>query len=564
MTASAPAGRKIRALSIAGILALGVVRILLSYPAVSQTIDESSHIATGLEWLDRGEYTLNQENPPLARIAVALGPYLSGAVSGESLDERVQVLRGDAPYPRTLYLARLGTLAFFVAATLLVWALGVRLYDHAVGLVAALLFTMLPVVLGHSGVATTDMAVSAGVTAVILAFVLWKDRPAAGPTALLGLAAGLAVLSKFTALLFLGASGIAFLLAALGFGRGRIDLLGTIRRFLPSSVVALTIASIVVWAGFRFSVGPVRDSSSRPYRIIDRVFGDSSGLRDRAYAAIEAPIYPAPELIGGLAQMVGHSRAPHTTYLLGETRESGGFLGFFPVAFVVKTPIPFILLAGVGAVATIALARKRRDPSMAVPLLGAAAVMLSAMPSGVNVGIRHVLPIFPLLSVVAGQGVLTLFRSGGWQGAVRWGSVGLLAWCVSTSVLSHPDYLPYFNALAGPEPEEILADSDLDWGQDIGRLAEELRARRIEQVRLGLFTRAELDHFDWPPGASALEPGVPATGWIAASIYHIKVSGDFAWLEDHEPVDTIGSSIRLYFITGTSGDPLRTPDDPGR
>jgi hypothetical protein len=201
---------------------------------------------------------------------------------------------------------------------------------------------------------------------------------------------------------------------------------------------------------------------------------------------------------------------------------------------------------------------------MAVPLLGAAAVMLSAMPSGVNVGIRHVLPIFPLLSVVAGQGVLTLFRSGGWQGAVRWGSVGLLAWCVSTSVLSHPDYLPYFNALAGPEPEEILADSDLDWGQDIGRLAEELRARRIEQVRLGLFTRAELDHFDWPPGASALEPGVPATGWIAASIYHIKVSGDFAWLEDHEPVDTIGSSIRLYFITGTSGDPLRTPDDPGR
>src|SRR5688572_14724979 len=109
-------------LCIVGLIIVGVVRIVLSYPEVSQTIDEGSHIATGIEWLDQGAYSLNQEDPPLARIAVALGPYLSGAVSGDSLDERVHVLSGSAPYPRTLYLARLGTLPFFVAAALVVWA----------------------------------------------------------------------------------------------------------------------------------------------------------------------------------------------------------------------------------------------------------------------------------------------------------------------------------------------------------------------------------------------------------------------------------------------------------
>ena len=559
------AQRRWRVLCIVTLIVVAVARIVLSYHEVSQTIDESSHIATGIEWLDQGDYSLNQENPPLARVAVALGPYLSGAVSGDSLDERVHVLRGNAPYPRTLYLARLGTLPFFVAATLLVWAWGVRFYDHGTGLVAAALFTMLPSVLAHAGLATTDMAATASSAGAILALTLWMEQPSRRRCVLLGCAVGLAVLIKFTSILFLAASAVAFIAAGALFCRKRMPVVGVVRRFFVPSVTSLAIAGLVVWAGYLFSVGPIRDQSIRPYRVVDQLFGESGGLHDFAYRAIEAPIYPAPEFFGGIGQTVAHSSDPHPTYLLGETRAYGGFWSFFPIAFLVKTPIPFILFAVIGFVATIDMAWRDREWTHIAPLVSAAAVMFSAMPSGVNVGLRHILAIFPMLSLVAAAGILYIMRSRAWRRRdIRWATLGLCAWFLLTSILSHPNYLPYFNALAGSRPEEILADSDLDWGQDVGRLSEELRNRGIEQVHLGLFTTADLDHFDWPESTSVLGAGVTATGWVAASMYHIKVSKDFGWLEAYEPVDTVGHSIRLYFIPDAPDQPVHVSRDQGR
>ena len=93
----------------------------------------------------------------------------------------------------------------------------------------------------------------------------------------------------------------------------------------------------------------------------------------------------------------------------------------------------------------------------------------------------------------------------------------------------------------------------------MGKLAVELRDREVREVHLGLFTSADLGHFDWPEHTSTLEAGERVTGWVAASIFHIKVSGDFAWLEAYEPVGTVGSSIRLYFIPDRTG-PERAAD----
>jgi hypothetical protein len=318
--------------------------------------------------------------------------------------------------------------------------------------------------------------------------------------------------------------------------------------FLPA-VISLVVAALVVWSGYRYSIGAIRDASSRPYRLIDQLVGESGHAHDLLYGLIEAPIFPAPELWGGIGQTIAHHQEAHTTYLLGETRARGGFWAFFPIAFVVKTPIPFILFAVIGAAAMLRVAWIERDWVRAAPFLSAAAVMLAAMPSGVNVGLRHILAIFPMSCLVAAFGVCCLVRSAAWQQrTVRWISLGLLVWFGISSFQPHPVYLTYFNGLAGAHPENILADSDLDWGQDVGRLARELKKRKIDGVHLGLFTRADLDHFDWPRNTIMLEDGVPATGWVAASIYHIKVSKKFAWLESYEPIDTVGRSIRLYRI----------------
>jgi len=191
-----------------------------------------------------------------------------------------------------------------------------------------------------------------------------------------------------------------------------------------------------------------------------------------------------------------------------------------------------------------------------VPVLAAAAIMLVCLPSKVNVGVRHILAIYPFLalSVGAGAGALWKMARPRWIGPAI--VVGLMAWHVSASWAAHPDYLAYFNELAGRHPERILVDSDLDWGQDLLRLVEELRARHVERVAIAYNGSADLSRHGLPP-FQRLVSHQPTTGWIAISEMLLK-TGDgppydgFAWLEAYEPVARVGRSIRLYYVPPNS------------
>jgi hypothetical protein len=183
--------------------------------------------------------------------------------------------------------------------------------------------------------------------------------------------------------------------------------------------------------------------------------------------------------------------------------------------------------------------------------------------SRIDIGLRHVLPLFPFLAVCAGSLVgnlaeerktLTLARS-----SRRWGIrtvmvVALIFWATVASVRAHPDYLAYFNEAAGAHPEAILVDSDLDWGQDLLRLSAELHRRNISQVAIVYFGSARLDRAGLPP-YRVLAPGERVTGWIAASLYmetmgdlRAEDCGGYCWLNDVPEVARAGKSIRLLYI----------------
>jgi hypothetical protein len=115
------------------------------------------------------------------------------------------------------------------------------------------------------------------------------------------------------------------------------------------------------------------------------------------------------------------------------------------------------------------------------------------------------------------------------------------------SAATHPDYFPYFNALAGRDPSRILVDSNLDWGQDVLRLRHALRKRHIEKVGLSLMGGADVEALGFPPNYN-LDSHGPANGWIAVSdhIYRMeKAEGGWWWLEGH-PYKRVGKSIRLF------------------
>ncbi len=524
---------------------IACTQVMATYGVFSQTIDEALHIATGLEWWQRGTYRLQPENPPLGRIAIALGPHLAGMSAIDTPAELPHLLRTGTSYRETLARARLGSLPFFVAAAALVWLWARRLYGHWVALAACGLFVTLPPVLAHAGLATTDMAATATLFGALFALLRWLENATPGRSLTLGLAVGLALATKFSAYLFLAVCGLAIVAAR----RYRPSPLcngpsnAASRRWLGGLVMAAGVAALLVWTVYQFSFGPVLTDANRPHRFIDRWVSPGSQVHQLAYNIVEMST-PAPEHFVGLDRLRVHSNLGHLSYLLGEVSTTGHW-AFFPVALATKTPLPFLLLSAFGIVA---LARSTdRDWRHWVPALSAGAMLVAVLPSPLAIGLRHILPIYPLLSLLAGLGCIRLWQLSRWPIVSRGLVGGLLLWQAVGVVSAHPDYLPWFNELAGDHPETILVDSDLDWGQDLLRLERELAARQIDQVSLALFTSAELAGFDFPP-YRLLAANERAEGWVAASLMRIKVWPDHAWLEAFEPVAQIGASIRLYHL----------------
>jgi hypothetical protein len=173
--------------------------------------------------------------------------------------------------------------------------------------------------------------------------------------------------------------------------------------------------------------------------------------------------------------------------------------------------------------------------------------------SRINIGIRHVIILYPLMAIAAAAGIVALWRyQEHW--ALRAALLALMLWQVSSLWVTYPDYLPYFNALAGDHPERILVDSDLDWGQDLRRLEDRLHQLHVYNFGLVYLGSADLagEHLN---GAQLLKPFAPASGWVAVSLYAKSVvSGGraYAWLDHYLPKEHIGKSILLYFIPAHS------------
>jgi hypothetical protein len=533
---------------VAACLAVGVGRIVATYHVFNQTWDEPAHVAAGMEWLDRGRYTYEPLHPPLARIMEALGPRVAGIRSAGQANvwlEGNAILYAGGRYDRNLALARLGVLPFFLLATLVVYAWARRLGGAPAAVSAVLLFTTLPPVLAHAGVATTDMAVTATIALAALCLIRWVEQPTRGRSLALGLTLGLALLSKLSALLFLPAAGVAIALCRRG---ERAREAGPHAGPSRTTRLRLTYAAalLTIWAGYRFAVGPLTAPDA-----------GTAAVAPTALPALDrlarAHVFPAPALFEGLGQLAAKNRAGHKSYLLGEVRTTGWWY-FFPVALAVKTPLPFLLLTAAGLAATWRLlsgVERRRQLEPAAIAFG---ILLVCLPSRINIGLRHVLPMYPFLAIVAGLGVVALWRARRAVPAARALAVLLVGWQVVASARTHPDYLAYFNELAGSHPERILVDSDLDDGQDLKRLADTLRARRVPAVSLAYAGSATVAEHGLPP-IHWLEPHRPVTGWVAASLYSLELGSldrpghdDFAWLDRYRPVAQVGRSIRLYYI----------------
>jgi 4-amino-4-deoxy-L-arabinose transferase-like glycosyltransferase len=405
-----------------------------------------------------------------------------------------------------------------------------RILGAAGGVVAVFLFTMIPTTLAHAGLATTDMGITACFTAAVYASVQMAERPGLKSAIWLGLTLGLMVLSKFSALVFYPSAIVAVFTCWACSVRPTIGELG---RLVSSRLRWIALAALfsllIIWAGYRFS------------------FGKSAWFR--------FPV-PFPELYAGIQQVIDHNASGHLSYFLGELRMDGWWT-FFPLLTIVKLPLAFLALLAIG----LCLGNsKGGGAAKAWPFALAwaipSAIYLVALLSRINIGIRHILPAFPFLAIIAACGVLSLLHKDDRMGLAPWMATAAVVWLCVSSLAAHPDYLAYFNAIAGSEPERIVVDSDLDWGQDIKRLGQRLRELKAPSVSFTPAIGIGLAGLGFPPNQQN-QPDSPAPGWNAVEVQQWKRNrmgrsssekDQRTWPDFFKPTERVGKSILLYYV----------------
>ena len=178
------------------------------------------------------------------------------------------------------------------------------------------------------------------------------------------------------------------------------------------------------------------------------------------------------------------------------------------------------------------------------------------MSSHINIGIRHILPAFPFFAIIAAAGTLWLIHESYRRKWTLWVAAAAAGWLVIGSLAAHPAYLAYFNAFAGEEPERIVVDSDLDWGQDIKRLGKRLQELNAPSVAFTPSISISLAAHGFPPHQQN-DADAPAPGWNAVQVTHWKLNrmglplndrNDQTWPDVVKPTERVGRSILLYYV----------------
>ncbi|WP_406005299.1 phospholipid carrier-dependent glycosyltransferase [Streptomyces sp. NBC_00637] len=518
-----------------------LVAVLLTQMAVAMvttavrqtpTIDEPVYVATAAGYLHEHRVRLNPEHPPLGKLVVAVGvafagPQVDPAFTGtqEAAGRHLLYESGNDPW-RLMLWARLPVIALTLLFGLVVFAFTRDLAGPVPALTALALYTFCPDVVAHGSLATLDVPAAGFLLTSV--WLLWRARAgrARRYLPLAGAALGAALATKMSTL---PAVPVLAALAALSVCARRPR---DARRALLAAGVVTVTAVAFVWAAY-LAVDPrLRwDPGATHVPVVH-------GLRGHLVRLL-----PFPEAYrDGMRIQFGLENRSWQGFLFGH-RYSGARWYYLPVALVVKTPLGMLALWTAGAVAMLVLRRLR--PAAPYVLVPAAVLLASAMTGSRDLGTRYAV-FLPMFLAVAAGCVLTVRRR---RAPVV--VVALAAFVAVSSLRTYPSYLPYSNeAFGGPAETHLrLHDSNVDWGQDLGRLADRLHDRyRGEHVWLVYKGSGVPAYYGIESSDPRRVPPDEVHGLLVVSDSAVAESrgGLGVLLRTSRPVDEVGHSITLY------------------
>lgn len=520
------------------LLAQMAVAMVTAAARQTPTIDEPVYVATATEYLREHRLRHNPEHPPLGKLVIMAGvavadPHYDPAFAGDQGQAGRHLLyeSGNDPW-RLMLWARLPVIALTLLFGLVVLAFAREVAGTAAGLAALALYAFSPDVIAHGSLATLDVPAAGSVLTSV--WLVWRARRRPRLyLPLAGAALGAAVATKMSAL---PAIPVLALLALASVWqarrpRGRSERRRTLALGLAGAAVVALTALAVVWATY-LAVDPLLRFT--PAEAVPAAHGLHARL-------VELMPFPRAFRAGMRVQFAMENR-PWQGYLFGRLY-TGSLWYYLPAASLVKTPLGMLALWAMGTAALLAVRRLR--PAAPYVLLPPAVLLATAMTGSRDFGTRYAL-FLPMFLAVAAGAVLTV------RG--RWGPVvtgALVLFTAVSSLRTYPYYLPYSNeAFGGPErTHRLLHDSNVDWGQDLGRLADRLERRyRDERVWL-VYKGSGIPSYY---GIHASDPREVAPGevhglLVVSDSSAAKARGDLAeLLRTSRAVDEVGHSITIY------------------
>jgi hypothetical protein len=451
------------------------LQIALTVHQESLTWDEGDHIFAGYMMWKTHDYGFNPEHPPLMKLLGTL-PLLGQPLevppdqhryfkSEAYLDGREMLFAKGPEYAKMLtFRMRMANLTIAILLGLLVFLTAYEMFGVGAGFVALLLLIFEPNVLAHGAFVTTDVGVSCFFLASVYAFYRYCKVPSVGRLMVAGLAVGLALATKHSAVLLLpmlvslAACEVIFRFSGEERGRRALRLAGGL------AVVAV-IAVVVLWGfyGFRYNARPgaLRLDPTLAEYVHPLRPAEAKGILylARLHVLPESYLY-------GLADVRSMANGM-PSYFFGKVYEHGIWY-YFPAVLLIKSTLGFLGLVLLAVAAVIAgwFRRWREILFLTVP---AGIYLLVAMTSHLNIGARHILPVWVFLCVFAAAGASAWVSSRGWNKGWAYVVGILLVMHASASLLAYPNYMAYSNVLwGGPsQTHKYLTDSNTDWAQQL-------------------------------------------------------------------------------------------------
>jgi 4-amino-4-deoxy-L-arabinose transferase-like glycosyltransferase len=575
---------------VLGLLAVLALLLGTSMMNESPTTDEPFHLTRGLAWFWGPDTSLSYSHPPLGNLFGALPVALTaqaqpmgdvpGYAKGEVWTVSKRFLGDHYGRKRPWFFearAMIGVLCLLLAYY--VYRLGKRLYGPAVGLCALAFFVFHPTLIAHGRLMTTDMPVTLAMVVAVGELVTFLNGGPRWHGAAAAFAVGAAMVTKYTGLLLVPLASLAVIVVAglrIGRYRGR-----TIPRALSAAALYLVLSGFaslfVINAAYRFqrTGETAAEMLASPEPGPDKPRGYGGAVLETASILPKLPGWmpiPLPyTYVFGLSVLRAHNADGHPTTFFGEPMKHG-HPAYFPVMLLIKTPLVLLIALGY---AGFVFWKRRGRVSLPTALLAAyaALIVLLAMRASINIGVRHVLPMIPIMALLGALSAVHFWRATSSEVWRKRAAMAGLAAAIGGVIWSFPDYLSDFNLLvAGKLGGERISIVGEEWGQDTLRLGRALHERGIDVVYFSgdsFTSRPELARQKVQTRRLGCSKKVlPANAYLAIQARDIARQRDTCarWTQTKTPVFDVNNHVFVY-RTGPEEEPVDAigepqPDDP--